>query len=86
MQYTFDHSSSYDYIQCTLHVSWCIIEQEKALGKAICLGLKDPNGALNLFYKLLRSEVSVIILSRFEYNASLPAVQQLDRDKEKERK
>jgi len=32
-----------------LHVPWCIIEQEKALGKAICLGLKDPDGALDLF-------------------------------------
>ena len=69
-----------------LHVPWCIIKHKKALGKAICLGLKDPNGTLDLFYELLRSKVSITILPGFEYDASLPAVQQLDRDKEEDKK
>ena len=86
MRRTFDHPSGCDHIRHTLHVPWCIIKHEKALGKAICLGLKDPDGALDLFYELLHSEVPIMILPGFEYDASLPAVQQLDRDKEEDKK
>jgi hypothetical protein len=58
-----------------LYVPWCIIKHKKALGKAICLGLKDPNSVLDLFHKLLCSEVSMAVLPRFEYDVSLSAVQ-----------
>jgi hypothetical protein len=67
-----------------LHVPRCIIEHEKTLGKAICLGLKDVDGMLDLLHELLCTEVSVTILAGFEYNLSLPTAI-VDKNK-KERK
>ena len=67
-----------------LYVPWCIIEHEKALGKAICLGLKDVDSMLDLLHELLYTEVSIAILARFEYNSSLSAAI-VDKNK-KERK
>jgi hypothetical protein len=65
-------------------VPWCAIEHEKTLGKAICLGLKDIDGVLDLLHELLCTEVSIAILAGFEYNLSLPAAI-VDKNK-KERK
>jgi hypothetical protein len=45
------------------------------LGKAICLGLEDVDGALDLGHEFRRAEISIAILPRLEYDASLPAVQ-----------
>jgi hypothetical protein len=65
-------------------VPQCVIEHEKTLGKAICLGLEDVDGVLNLLHELLCTEVSIVILAGFEYNSSLPAAI-VDKNK-KERK
>jgi hypothetical protein len=68
-----------------LHVPQCVIEYEKTLGKAICLGLEDVDSVLNLLHELLCTEVSVTILARFEYNLSLPTAI-VDKNKKKRKR
>ena len=74
VQCTFNQPPCCDCIQRTLHIPWCIIKDEKALSKAIYLGLKNPDSVLDLFHKLLCTKVSIVILSRLKYNASLSVV------------
>jgi hypothetical protein len=45
------------------------------LGKAICLGLEDVDGVLDLGHEFHQAEISIVILPRLEYDVSLPAVQ-----------
>jgi hypothetical protein len=70
---TFDHLVGRDGIKSTLQVTGCIIEQEKALGKAVCLEFKDVDCAIDLGDKFRRIEVSVTVLPWFEHNAGLSA-------------
>jgi len=70
---TFDHLGGRDSIRSTLHVAGCVVEQEEAEGKAICLALKDVDRSINLCDEFLGIEVSVAIFPRFEHDAGLPA-------------
>jgi hypothetical protein len=45
---TFDHLVGRDGVKSTLQVAGCIIEHEKALGKAIYLALKDVDCTIDL--------------------------------------
>jgi len=51
----------------------CIIEQEKALGKAICLALKDIDCIIDLGKEFLCIKISVAILSGLKHNMGLSA-------------
>lgn len=49
----------------------CVIEQEQAEGKAICLALKDVYRAIDLGDESIRVEISVAVLAWFEHDAGL---------------
>lgn len=51
----------------------CVIKQEEAPGKAICLALKYVNRTIDLGNDFLRVEVTVAILPWFEYNTGITA-------------
>jgi hypothetical protein len=49
----------------------CIVEHEEALGKAICLALKDVDCAIDLGDKFLQVEIPIAVLAWFEHNVGL---------------
>src|SRR6266852_2708851 len=68
---TFDHLAGRDGIRGTLQVAGCVIEQEKALGVAICFALENVDCVFDLVHERLRIEVAVAVLAWFEHNAGL---------------
>jgi hypothetical protein len=52
-------------------VTGCVIKQKKALGKAICLALKDVDRTINLSDEFCQVEVPIAIIPWFEHDASL---------------
>jgi len=70
---TFDHLGGRDGIISMLQVTGCVVEQEEALGKAICLALKDVNHTIDLGDECLHIEVSIMILPWSEHNVGLSA-------------
>jgi hypothetical protein len=69
---TFDHLAGRDGIRGTLQVAGCVIEQEKALGVAICFALENVDCVFDLVHERLRIEVAVAVLAWFEHNAGIP--------------
>src|SRR6266852_9333944 len=68
---TFDHLAGRDGIRGTLQVAGCVIEQEKALGMAICFALENVDCMFDLVHERLRIEVAIAVLAWFEHNAGL---------------
>jgi hypothetical protein len=68
---TFDHLGGSDGIFSTLQVAGCIVEHEEALGKAICLALKDVDRAIDLGDECLRVEIPIAVLAWFEHDVGL---------------
>src|SRR6266852_3098731 len=68
---TFDHLAGRDGIRGTLQVAGCVIEQEKALGVAICFALENVDCMFDLVHERLRIEVAIAVLAWFEHNAGL---------------
>ena len=86
-KHTFDHLAGRDGIRSTLEVTGCVIEQEKALGAAICFALEDVNHAFDLAHKHVCVEVTIAVLPWFEHDAGLSEVTvKLRVQKEKKRK
>ncbi len=68
---TFDHLGGREGIISMLQVTGCIIEQEEALGRAICLALKDVDHTIDLGNELLCIEISITILPWSEHDVGL---------------
>ncbi len=52
----------------------CVIEQEKALSKAICLALEDGDCAIDLADEFFCIKIPVTVFARFKHNAGLSEV------------
>ena len=70
---TFNHLCGRNGIGCTPQVTGCVIEQKKALGKAVYLVLKDVDCAIDLGDEFFSVEVAITILPRLEDYAGLSA-------------
>jgi hypothetical protein len=68
-KHTFYHLGGRNGILSMLQVTGCIVEQEEALGKAICLALEDVDCVVNLSDEFLRVEVTITVLARFKHDA-----------------